>query len=222
MKILWRLEKAFVKEILEKIKGEKPHYNTLSTIVRNLQEKGYVDHETFGNTHRYFPKISKEQYRRRFINSSIADYYDNSYKSLVSHFAKEEKISIEELKEIIELIEKKEVMEALGIYILKTSAIIFVFWAIYALFLKTETTFVENRYFLLFGILTAMLLPFVKIKKTILVELAPTTTTNVPINTNIVETLPNEALDWSSVLLWSYLMGCFGLFSSTCFTIIFH
>lgn len=108
MKILWRLEKAFVKEILEKIKGDKPHYNTLSTIVRNLQEKGYVDHEAFGNTHRYFPKISKEQYRKRYINSSIADFYDNSYKNLVSHFAKEEKISIEELKEIIELIEKKK------------------------------------------------------------------------------------------------------------------
>lgn len=108
MKILWKLEKAFVKEILKKIKGEKPHYNTLSTIVRNLQEKGYVDHEAFGNTHRYFPKISKEQYRKRFVSTSIVDYYDNSYKSLVSHFAKEEKISVEELKEIIELIEKKK------------------------------------------------------------------------------------------------------------------
>jgi predicted transcriptional regulator len=108
MKILWKLEKAFVKEVLEKIKGDKPHYNTLSTIVRNLQEKGYVDHEAFGNTHRYFPIISKEQYRKKFVNSSIADFYDNSYKNLVSHFAKEEKISVEELKEIIDLIEKKK------------------------------------------------------------------------------------------------------------------
>ncbi len=108
MKILWKLEKAFVKEILEKITGDRPHYNTLSTIVRNLQEKGYVDHEAFGNTHRYFPTISKEDYRKRFINTSIVDYYDNSYKSLVSHFAKEEKISVEELKEIIQLIEKRK------------------------------------------------------------------------------------------------------------------
>ena len=107
MKILWKLEKAFVKEILEMIKGEKPHYNTLSTIVRNLQEKGYVDHEAFGNTHRYYPIVTREQYRKQFINTSIADYYDNSYKSLVSHFAKEEKISVEELREIIALIEKK-------------------------------------------------------------------------------------------------------------------
>ncbi len=107
MKILWHLEKAFVKEIMEKTKGSKPHYNTLSTIVRNLEEKNYVDHEAFGKTHRYFPLISKESYRKKFVNSSMVDYFDNSYKNLVSFFAKEEKITIEELKEIIDLIEKK-------------------------------------------------------------------------------------------------------------------
>ena len=108
MKILWRLEKAFVKEILAEITGDKPHYNTLSTIVRNLEEKNYVDHEAFGNTHRYFPLITKEQYRKKFVSNSIADYFDNSYKNLVSHFAKEEKISVEELRDIIKLIENKK------------------------------------------------------------------------------------------------------------------
>ena len=108
MKILWQLQKAFVKEILEEIKGEKPHYNTLSTIVRNLQEKGFVAYEAFGNTHRYFPMVTKEEYRKKYVNSAIVDYYDDSYKSLVSHFAKEEKISVEDLKEIINLIEKKQ------------------------------------------------------------------------------------------------------------------
>ena len=106
MKILWRLKKAFVKEIAAEILGDKPHYNTLSTIVRNLEDKKYVDHEAFGNTHRYFPIVSKETYRKKFVNSTLMDYYDNSYKSLVSFFAKEEKISVEELKEIIKLIEK--------------------------------------------------------------------------------------------------------------------
>ena len=106
MKILWHLQKAFVKEILGEIKGEKPHYNTLSTIVRNLEEQGFVDHEAFGNTHRYFPLVTKEDYRKKFVNSAIADYYDDSFKSLVSHFAKEEKISVADLKEIIDLIEK--------------------------------------------------------------------------------------------------------------------
>jgi len=107
MKILWKLEKAFVKEILSEIKEDQPHYNTLSTIVRNLEDKEYVGHEAFGNTHRYYPLISKEAYRKQFVNATIDDYYDNSYKSLVSFFAKEEKISVEELKEIIALIEKK-------------------------------------------------------------------------------------------------------------------
>ncbi|MBR9855333.1 MAG: BlaI/MecI/CopY family transcriptional regulator [Algicola sp.] len=108
MKILWELKKAFVKEVLEEIEGEKPHYNTLSTIVRNLQEKGFVDHEAFGNTHRYFPVVSKEQYRKKYVNAAIADYYNDSFKSLVSHFAQEEKISVSELKEIIDLIEKNQ------------------------------------------------------------------------------------------------------------------
>jgi len=108
MKVLWRLKKAFVKEILDEVEGEKPHYNTMSTIVRKLEEKNYVAHQAFGNTHRYYPVISKVEYRKRYINSTIVDYYDNSYKSLVSFFAKEEKISVEELREIITLIEKKQ------------------------------------------------------------------------------------------------------------------
>tara|TARA_R110002073_G_scaffold335361_3_gene527156 strand:- start:515 stop:886 length:372 start_codon:yes stop_codon:yes gene_type:complete len=108
MKVLWRLKKAFVKEILAQVEGDKPHYNTLSTLVRQLEEKKYVDHEAFGHTHRYYPLISKEEYRAKFINSTISDYYENSYKSLVSFFAKEEKISVEELKEIIANIEKNK------------------------------------------------------------------------------------------------------------------
>lgn len=108
MKILWSLEKAFVKDIMEEIEGEKPHYNTLSTIVRNLEEKQYVGHEAFGKTHRYFPLVTKESYRKQFINNNMVDFFDNSYKSLVSFFAREEKISVEELKEIIDLIEKRK------------------------------------------------------------------------------------------------------------------
>jgi predicted transcriptional regulator len=108
MIILWRLKKAFVKELMAEIEGDKPHYNTLSTIVRHLEEKKYVAYEAFGNTHRYYPLISLEDYRKRFVNSKMVEYFDNSYKSMVSFFAKEEKISVDELKEIIELIEKKK------------------------------------------------------------------------------------------------------------------
>lgn len=105
---LWRLKKAFVKELMAEIEGEKPHYNTLSTIVRNLEEKKYVSHEVFGNTHRYYPVVPLEEYRKHFVNSKLAEYFDNSYKSMVSFFAKEEKISVDELKEIIDLIEKRK------------------------------------------------------------------------------------------------------------------
>ena len=108
MHILWKLEKAFVKDVLAEIPKDKPHYNTLSTIIRNLEEKGYVGYNAFGKTHQYFPIVSKESYRKRFMNTAIDSYFNSSYKNVVSFFAKEEKISVEELKEIISLIEKNK------------------------------------------------------------------------------------------------------------------
>ncbi|MGS2764026.1 BlaI/MecI/CopY family transcriptional regulator [Sinomicrobium sp. M5D2P9] len=108
MKMLWKLEKAFVKDILAEFGAEKPHYNTLSTIIRNLEDKGYVNHVAYGNTHQYYPVVEKEEYRKRFIHNAITDYFNNSYKNLVSFFAEEDKISIEELKEIINRVENKK------------------------------------------------------------------------------------------------------------------
>ena len=89
MHILWKLEKAFVKDILAEINEDQPHYNTLSTIVRNLEDKGYVDHVAYGKTHQYFPIIKKEDYRKRFFNTAIDNYFNSSYKNVVSFFAKE-------------------------------------------------------------------------------------------------------------------------------------
>jgi BlaI family penicillinase repressor len=108
MQILWKLEKAFVKEVMAEITEEQPHYNTLSTIVRNLEEKGFVSHNAFGNTHQYFPIVKMEDYRKRFMNTAIDTYFNSSYKNMVSFFAKEEKISAEELREILAMIEKKQ------------------------------------------------------------------------------------------------------------------
>ena len=108
MHILWKLEKAFVKEIMAEIKEEQPHYNTLSTIVRNLEEKGFVSHNAFGNTHQYYPIVAIEDYRKRFMTTAIDNYFDSSYKNLVSFFAEEEKISAKELREILDMIEKKK------------------------------------------------------------------------------------------------------------------
>ena len=107
LKVLWKLEKAFVKEVLAEFPEPKPHYNTLSTIVRHLEEKEYVAYTAYGKTHQYYPIVSKEEYRKGFMNSAMEDYFNNSYKNLVSFFAKEEKISVDDLKEIISKIEKE-------------------------------------------------------------------------------------------------------------------
>jgi predicted transcriptional regulator len=108
MQILWKLKKAFVKDIMEEITEDKPHYNTLSTIVRNLEEKGYVSYTAYGKTHQYFPLVSIEKYRKKFMNTAIDTYFNSSYKNLVSFFAEEEKISADELREILAIIEKKK------------------------------------------------------------------------------------------------------------------
>jgi len=105
MHILWRLKKAFVKEIQAEIIEDQPHYNTLSTIVRNLEEKGFVGHNAFGNTHQYYPVISLETYSKKYMNTAIDNYFNSSYKNMVSFFAKEEKISAAELREILAMIE---------------------------------------------------------------------------------------------------------------------
>lgn len=104
MEALWRLEKAFVKDLIEQLPEPKPHYNTVSTVIRKLETDGFVEHEDFGGTHRYLPKISKEAY----IGDSIAGYFDNSYKNMVAFFAREKKITPEELQEILNAIEKGE------------------------------------------------------------------------------------------------------------------
>jgi BlaI family transcriptional regulator, penicillinase repressor len=104
MKILWKLEKAFVKDILEKYGDPKPHYNTISSLVRLLQDKGIIGYTQYGNTYEYYPLISKEEYRRTFMKQVVSDYFDNSYKSAVAFFVKEKGLSSEELEELIKMI----------------------------------------------------------------------------------------------------------------------
>ena len=108
MHIIWKLNKAFVRDIMEEMKDDKPHYNTLSTTVRKLEEKGYVGYTAYGKTHQYYPIIEKDEYRKGYISKTIDNYFSNSYKNLVSFFAKEDKISLEELRDIIKEIEKNK------------------------------------------------------------------------------------------------------------------
>ena len=104
MQILWRLNKAFVKEIMDEFPEPKPHYNTVSTIIRILEEKDYVDHEQFGNTYRYYPVLKKEIYQQQELGDILEAYFDNSYPKMVAYFARQEKISPEELEDILKMI----------------------------------------------------------------------------------------------------------------------
>ena len=108
MKILWKIKEGFVKDIAEHYPDPKPHYNTISSLVRLLEEKGYVDHKAYGNTHQYFPKISRQVYRKSFIKEVVKDYFDNSYKQTVSLFIEEQNLTSEDMDELVELIQSKK------------------------------------------------------------------------------------------------------------------
>jgi len=106
MQVLWDLKKAFVKEIVAKFPEPKPAYNTISTIIRILEKKKVVAHESFGRTHRYYPLISRESYANQSANHLIENYFGGSAESLLSFFVKEKNISAQEIEQIINEIKK--------------------------------------------------------------------------------------------------------------------
>ncbi len=101
MHVLWYLKQAYVKDIIERLPDPKPAYNTVSTIVRILEKKGFVGHQAFGKTHRYHPLIAKEDYTQAFLKSFVRNYFDDSYQELVSFFARDRDMSVSELEEIL-------------------------------------------------------------------------------------------------------------------------
>lgn len=106
MLILWELKEAIVKDVIDKMDPPKPAYNTVSTVIRVLEGKGFIDHKAFGNTHVYFPLISEEQYKHFAFDKVMNNYFENSYESLVSFLVKEKKMDISQLDEIIALAEQ--------------------------------------------------------------------------------------------------------------------
>ena len=106
MQELWLLEKAFVKEIVDKLPEPKPAYNTVSTIIRILEKKGFVDHYAYGKTHQYFPLISKTDYTKSYFKNFLSGYFSNSFQEMVSFFAKEDKMTLSELEDIIKEVGK--------------------------------------------------------------------------------------------------------------------
>ena len=105
MQVIWQLKKVFVNDILDEMPEPKPHYNTLSTIVRLLEEKGFLAHKSYGKSHQYYPIISLEAYRGVFVKDSIKKYFGNSVSNLVNYFVKEEELSQTEIDELMKIIE---------------------------------------------------------------------------------------------------------------------
>lgn len=111
MQVLWNLEKGFVKDIIDQLPEPKPAYNTVSTIVRILEKKGFVGYKAFGKTHEYFPLIGKEKYTRFYLNNLVKGYFNGSFQNLVSFFAKENSMEVQDIdllmKELEHLKNKK-------------------------------------------------------------------------------------------------------------------
>ena len=107
MLAVWRTGEGNVKSFLENMDDPKPPYTTLASTIKNLEKKGYLQSVPVGNMYLYKPMVTEEEYKRKFMNGFVKDYFDNSYKELVNFFVEQKKLSAKELKEIVDLIERK-------------------------------------------------------------------------------------------------------------------
>ncbi len=106
MQIIWRLKTVFVKDVIKELPEPKPPYNTISSIVRMLEGKGFLGHKAYGKTHEYFPVITKGAYRKEMFKSIVSEYFDGSLSQVVSNFVEEETLNSEELNSLKEIIDK--------------------------------------------------------------------------------------------------------------------
>lgn len=105
MKILWRIEKGFVKDVLEKMPEPKPAYNTVSTIIRILEKKGFVSYKAYGKTHEYFPVVDMTSYSNFYLKNFIGGYFGGSFQKLVSFFAKENEMDVKDFESLVQHVE---------------------------------------------------------------------------------------------------------------------
>ena len=108
MELYWQHGPMFVKELLEYYDEPRPHFNTLSTTVRILEKKGFLDHKQYGGSFQYFPIITEEEYRGQSLSGLIKNWFGNSYKNAVSTLLKDEKITVDDLKELIAEVENSK------------------------------------------------------------------------------------------------------------------
>jgi BlaI family transcriptional regulator, penicillinase repressor len=106
MSLFWEKGPMFVKQLLDYYEDPKPHFNTLSTTVRSLEEKAFLAHNTFGNTYQYYASVTEEEYSKGTLKNVIAKYFNNSYLGVISSLVKEEEITVDELKQLIQDVEK--------------------------------------------------------------------------------------------------------------------
>jgi len=106
MQILWNIGKGFINDVIAELPEPKPAYTTVSTIVRILEKKGFVGHKAYGNTHEYFPLVSKEKYTKEYFKGFLNGYFSNSFSNMVSFFSRNDSIDIKEMEEIIRMLEK--------------------------------------------------------------------------------------------------------------------
>ena len=106
MGFFWKKGPLYVKDILELYSNPKPHFNTVSTVVRGLEERGFVGHKAYGKTYQYYAVVSRDDYRKGTLRGVISKYFDNSYLGVVSSLVEEEKITVDELKALIRQVEE--------------------------------------------------------------------------------------------------------------------
>ena len=104
MQVIWQIGKGFANDIMSAIPEPKPAYNTALTIVRILEKKGFVAHETFGKAHQYYPLITKEAYSKQILSGVVKNYFNNSFRSLVSAFADGKNLTLKDLEELKKII----------------------------------------------------------------------------------------------------------------------
>jgi BlaI family penicillinase repressor len=121
MQILWQLDQGLVKEIREQFEDPKPARNTVSTVIRILEKKGYVSHHSSGNVHVYYPLIKKEEYSRSQLFGLMKNYFNNSFPAMASFFAKEKDLTLKELEELLDQTRKELTRETARINSSKNS-----------------------------------------------------------------------------------------------------
>ena len=108
MQVFWDLGKAFIKEIIPHLPDPKPHYNSVATMVKILEEKGFLNHDAVGNVYHYYPTISREEYQRHDMKDFVKKYFDNSYPRMLAFFAKDQKLTEKELHDILDMIKNNK------------------------------------------------------------------------------------------------------------------